>query len=191
MELHTQYSENPMIQNDMYLSFDGKHYIGHWHQVVTCKCIKIKISICCLLDCDSRIIMSMTHSCPFSSAFVPPLSASYTRSTIGAFTIVACFLEGKQCPGPCLTTSTWRCHKNFSYILYTPHQPMTAFWLVFSTYFYKKKLPRHQPLSNWRRQKLMCRCSFANTGILANGSAAFIESCAAIGWNSCDSVRSL
>ena len=27
--------------------------------------------------------------------------------------------------------------------------------------------------------------------ILANGSAAFIESCAAIGWNSCDSVRSL
>ena len=25
--------------------------------------------------------------------------------------------------------------------------------------------------------------------ILANGSAAFIESCAAIGWNSCDSVR--
>ena len=27
--------------------------------------------------------------------------------------------------------------------------------------------------------------------ILANGSAASIESCAAIGWNSCDSVRSL
>ena len=27
--------------------------------------------------------------------------------------------------------------------------------------------------------------------ILANGSAAFIESCAAIGWNFCDSVRSL
>ena len=27
--------------------------------------------------------------------------------------------------------------------------------------------------------------------ILANGSAAFIESCAAIGWNSCDSDRSL
>ena len=27
--------------------------------------------------------------------------------------------------------------------------------------------------------------------ILANGSAAFIESCAAIGWNSCNSVRSL
>ena len=27
--------------------------------------------------------------------------------------------------------------------------------------------------------------------LFANGSAAFIESCAAIGWNSCDSVRSL
>ena len=27
--------------------------------------------------------------------------------------------------------------------------------------------------------------------ILANGSAAFIESCATVGWNSCDSVRSL
>ena len=27
--------------------------------------------------------------------------------------------------------------------------------------------------------------------ISAYGSAAFIESCAAIGWNSCDSVRSL
>ena len=27
--------------------------------------------------------------------------------------------------------------------------------------------------------------------ILANGSAAFIESCVAIGWSSCDSVRSL
>ena len=29
------------------------------------------------------------------------------------------------------------------------------------------------------------------TRILANGSAAFIESCAAIGWNSWDSVTSL
>ena len=29
----------------------------------------------------------------------------------------------------------------------------------------------------------------AVAGILANGSAAFIEGCAAIGWNSCDSVR--
>ena len=27
--------------------------------------------------------------------------------------------------------------------------------------------------------------------ILANGSAAFFESCAAIGWKDCDSVRSL
>ena len=27
--------------------------------------------------------------------------------------------------------------------------------------------------------------------LLANGSAAFFESCAAIGWNSCYSVRSL
>ena len=25
--------------------------------------------------------------------------------------------------------------------------------------------------------------------ILANGNAAFIESCAAVGWNSCDSAR--
>ena len=31
----------------------------------------------------------------------------------------------------------------------------------------------------------------AVTKILASGGAAFIESCAAIGWNACDSVRSL
>ena len=29
------------------------------------------------------------------------------------------------------------------------------------------------------------------TSILANGSAAFIESCAAVGWNNLDSVRML
>ena len=103
--------------------------IGHWHQVVTCKCIEI--SICCLLDCDSRIIMSMTHSCPFSSAFVPPLSASYTRSTIDAFTTVACFLEGKQCTGPCLTTATWCSHKNFSQWECSFHWKLRCHWLEF------------------------------------------------------------
>ena len=67
------------------------------------------------------------------------------------------------------------------------------------------------PFSQWRRicqwkllpsAKILCHSAVVIQGpvlllwhdpfarLLANGSAAFIESCAAIGWKDCDSVRS-
>ena len=45
--------------------------------------------------------------------------------------------------------------------------------------------------STWGQGPVLLLRHDAVARILANGSAAFIESCLAIGWNSCDSIRSL